>query len=266
MGIGSRSLGEFPSSSCGLCDSLRARRAIDLGDDDCPALKTFRPASKFVENGRCRVHGGVSTGPKTPEGKARVVAAMVEDGASGWSGDAPRVGASPRGAGAATHGLQRLCASALERKRGGSVAAVSRSIGRGSSPCSGARGETACGRRKPRRCSMPMSRGKQTATVSRLCRSFATCARGRSPAGLAARGSRRLTPSRKSARTLTPHALRSDRLGGRPDHSHRQVAAESLPGARPPRGNNDGESPGRQFAGKRLAVEAAMATINTKTR
>jgi hypothetical protein len=27
---------------------------------------------------RCKIHGGMSTGPKTPEGKARVVAAMVE--------------------------------------------------------------------------------------------------------------------------------------------------------------------------------------------
>ena len=27
--------------------------------------------------GRCHLHGGKSTGPKTPEGKARVVAAMV---------------------------------------------------------------------------------------------------------------------------------------------------------------------------------------------
>jgi hypothetical protein len=27
---------------------------------------------------RCRMHGGASTGPRTPEGKARVVAAMVE--------------------------------------------------------------------------------------------------------------------------------------------------------------------------------------------
>jgi hypothetical protein len=31
-----------------------------------------------MQNGRCRVHGGASTGPKSPEGKARVVAAMVE--------------------------------------------------------------------------------------------------------------------------------------------------------------------------------------------
>ena len=31
-----------------------------------------------MENGRCWVHGGASTGPRTPEGKARIVAAMVE--------------------------------------------------------------------------------------------------------------------------------------------------------------------------------------------
>jgi hypothetical protein len=31
-----------------------------------------------MENGRCWMHGGASTGPRTPEGKARVVAAMVE--------------------------------------------------------------------------------------------------------------------------------------------------------------------------------------------
>src|SRR5690242_2858143 len=35
-----------------------------------------RPASS--NNGRCRFHGGLSTGPKTPETKARSVAAMQE--------------------------------------------------------------------------------------------------------------------------------------------------------------------------------------------
>ena len=30
-----------------------------------------------MANGRCRFHGGLSTGPRSPEGKARVVAAMV---------------------------------------------------------------------------------------------------------------------------------------------------------------------------------------------
>jgi hypothetical protein len=33
---------------------------------------------------RCRLHGGLSTGPKTEEGKARVVAAMVE-GRRAWA-------------------------------------------------------------------------------------------------------------------------------------------------------------------------------------
>jgi hypothetical protein len=31
-----------------------------------------------MENGRCRVHGGLSTGPRSPQGKAKVVLAMVE--------------------------------------------------------------------------------------------------------------------------------------------------------------------------------------------
>jgi hypothetical protein len=30
-----------------------------------------------MANGRCRFHGGASTGPRSPEGKAKVVAAMV---------------------------------------------------------------------------------------------------------------------------------------------------------------------------------------------
>jgi hypothetical protein len=37
-----------------------------------------------MESGRCWVHGGASTGPRTPEGKARVVAAMVE-GRRNWA-------------------------------------------------------------------------------------------------------------------------------------------------------------------------------------
>jgi hypothetical protein len=37
-----------------------------------------------MPNGRCRVRGGASTGPKSPEGKARVVAAMVE-GRRAWA-------------------------------------------------------------------------------------------------------------------------------------------------------------------------------------
>ena len=138
---------------------------------------------------------------------------------------------------------------ARARPRRGSPArssAVSRSTGRSSSPCSRARRETACRRRKPRRCSTPMSRRKQTATLGRLCQSFATCARGRLPAGPGARCSRQLSRSRRLARTLTP--LRCTR---RPDRrATRPVAAESFPRARRPRGNIEGGNPRPQLTGQ----------------
>ena len=37
-----------------------------------------RPANK--ENGRCRLHGGQSTGPKTAEGRAKIAAANTTTG------------------------------------------------------------------------------------------------------------------------------------------------------------------------------------------
>jgi hypothetical protein len=39
----------------------------------CPAMR----------NGRCRMHGGLSTGPTSPEGLARIVAARTVHGAYG---------------------------------------------------------------------------------------------------------------------------------------------------------------------------------------
>ena len=36
-----------------------------------------------MANGRCRFHGGLSTGPKTPEGMARMRAANTKHGACG---------------------------------------------------------------------------------------------------------------------------------------------------------------------------------------
>ncbi len=36
-----------------------------------------------MSNGRCRLHGGLSTGPKTPEGLARIVAARTVHGGYG---------------------------------------------------------------------------------------------------------------------------------------------------------------------------------------
>ncbi len=41
-----------------------------LGSDGAPCTKAA------LVNGRCRLHGGKSTGPKTPEGRARIAAAQ----------------------------------------------------------------------------------------------------------------------------------------------------------------------------------------------
>lgn len=39
------------------------------------------PCGQFaMKNGRCRLHGGLSTGPKTAEGKARISAARRKHG------------------------------------------------------------------------------------------------------------------------------------------------------------------------------------------
>lgn len=42
----------------------------------CEARAVWDPEANAPRNGRCRLHGGLSTGPKTPEGKAAVVAAL----------------------------------------------------------------------------------------------------------------------------------------------------------------------------------------------
>ena len=39
-----------------------------------------------MPNGRCRVHGGTSTGPRTPEGMARMIAAKTTHGMHGAAG------------------------------------------------------------------------------------------------------------------------------------------------------------------------------------
>jgi hypothetical protein len=39
--------------------------------------------AKSLSNGRCRNHGGLSTGPKTPEGKSRIAQATKHRMASG---------------------------------------------------------------------------------------------------------------------------------------------------------------------------------------
>ena len=43
------------------------------------ARSTGEPCkAKAMKNGRCRNHGGLSTGPKTPEGKARALANLKQ--------------------------------------------------------------------------------------------------------------------------------------------------------------------------------------------
>jgi hypothetical protein len=161
-----------------------------------------------------------------------------------------RVGASPRGAAAATHGLQAMRERALAeapRLGGGRftldrprVVAVLRS----------ARGDRVWEAK-----AKAMLDAQEQAEADRdsgQALSVVRDLRARAIAGWSGRALVQAPHPVRGSRPerFRPHALRSDRLGGRSDHSHRQVAAESLPGARPPRGNNDGESPGPQLAGQ----------------
>lgn len=59
------------------CDA-RVKNPVKIGKNGVRVARSPFCRAWAMENGRCRVHGGASTGPKTPEGKARVVAAMVE--------------------------------------------------------------------------------------------------------------------------------------------------------------------------------------------
>jgi hypothetical protein len=74
---------------CGLGASCRAMRAIGLYGDGSPLPRRLRPVcgarnrrgapcAVRVEPGkrRCRFHGGLSTGPRTAEGKARIAEAQ----------------------------------------------------------------------------------------------------------------------------------------------------------------------------------------------
>jgi hypothetical protein len=68
--------GRFSTSQRKRCDAFnKSRMRLDKNG----RLRAASPRCRAwaMENGRCRMHGGASTGPKSPEGKARVVAAMV---------------------------------------------------------------------------------------------------------------------------------------------------------------------------------------------
>ncbi len=59
------------------CDAW-VKNPVKNGKNGVAIVRGPRCRAWAMENGRCRVHGGASTGPKSPEGKARVVAALVE--------------------------------------------------------------------------------------------------------------------------------------------------------------------------------------------
>ena len=59
------------------CDA-RVKNLVRIGKNGVRVARSPRCRAWAMENGRCRVHGGASTGPRTAEGKARVVAAMLE--------------------------------------------------------------------------------------------------------------------------------------------------------------------------------------------
>jgi hypothetical protein len=59
------------------CDA-RIKNPVKTRKNGIAIIRGPRCRAWAMESGRCRVHGGASTGPKTPEGKARVVTAMVE--------------------------------------------------------------------------------------------------------------------------------------------------------------------------------------------
>jgi hypothetical protein len=51
----------------------------------CAAPAVWCAATRRPRNGRCRMHGGLSTGPRTPDGRARVAAATRAANLTRWS-------------------------------------------------------------------------------------------------------------------------------------------------------------------------------------
>jgi hypothetical protein len=51
----------------------------------CAAPAVWSASTGAARNGRCRMHGGLSTGPRTPDGRARVAAATRAANVARWS-------------------------------------------------------------------------------------------------------------------------------------------------------------------------------------
>lgn len=55
----------------------------------CEAPAVWSTSTGAPRNGRCRMHGGLSTGPRTVEGRARVAAATRAANVARWSTPRP---------------------------------------------------------------------------------------------------------------------------------------------------------------------------------
>lgn len=71
---------------CLRCTALSSRTGVQCG----------RPALKSSKTQKCQYHGGRSTGPKTPQGKARIAAAHTVHGQETNAARAERSAASAR--------------------------------------------------------------------------------------------------------------------------------------------------------------------------
>jgi hypothetical protein len=67
----------FKRGACKRCDAF-IKNLFVTSPNGTTCTKNPRCRNWAMPNGRCRLHGGLSTGAKTPEGKARQVQAMVE--------------------------------------------------------------------------------------------------------------------------------------------------------------------------------------------
>lgn len=67
----------FKRGACNRCDAFIKNIFVIL-PNGTTRTKNPRCRNWAMPNGRCRLHGGLSTGAKTPEGKTRQVQAMVE--------------------------------------------------------------------------------------------------------------------------------------------------------------------------------------------
>jgi hypothetical protein len=68
----------------------RVKNLVKCHKNGVAVLRSSFCCAGAMPNGRCRVHGGASTGPKSPEGKLRVVAALVSAWADWLAAPAPR--------------------------------------------------------------------------------------------------------------------------------------------------------------------------------